>query len=177
MKAEYRGILTLLTSGPSPSCDGKKSPGLSKPTTVSSKAIPDPVPLCASWALKPLKQLQSEMMNSNIAEWEAEKEGKNTANKLQQYQPSYYRYPVPTDLQVLYITPYPLSITNTSWSTRAVWYSWHLQGMLGKAELIIIHSKRIQVGWELWETWTKYNSNIPFRRDMNQYSGEKNYLK
>lgn len=30
------------------------------------------------------------MMNTNLAEWEAEKEGKNTANKLQQYQPSYY---------------------------------------------------------------------------------------
>lgn len=44
------------------------------------------------WIL-PFEQLQSEMMNSNVPEWEAEKGGKNTANKLQQYQPSYYRYP------------------------------------------------------------------------------------
>lgn len=46
----------------------------------------------------PLKHLPSEMMNSNAPEWEAEKGGKNTANKLQQYQPSYYRNSVPTDL-------------------------------------------------------------------------------
>jgi len=53
-------------------------------------------------------------VSSNIPEWEAKKEGKNTANKLQQYQPSYYRYPVPTGLSELYIIAYPLSITNKS---------------------------------------------------------------
>lgn len=42
------------------------------------------------WIL-PLKQLQSEMRNSNVPEREAEEGDKNTANKLQQYQPSYYR--------------------------------------------------------------------------------------
>lgn len=39
-----------LRSTPHACCDGKKSRGLSEPTTVPSKARPDPVPLCASSA-------------------------------------------------------------------------------------------------------------------------------